>query len=424
MPADGSPAPGDASAPATIRDVLRKPDVARTLGSSVVARLPYGAMVLLTVLRVTDAGHSYGDAGLASAAYAISMALGSPVISRIIDRRGQTGMLLLTAVTGALATTALAVVPSGSPLAVFVLLAAVNGAAQPPLSGVMRALWDAMLTDERERHVGYAVQAGATEIVFTGGPLVIVGGIAGGFGPTAGLLASAALTALGTAVFAMSEPSRRWRPHADRVPDFIGPLRSRGVHTLMIVSAGAGGSFGAIEIGVTAFSREHHETALIGVLLAVWSVGSLVGSVLFARVRPARDPAKRLVLLLGAMAVGDGLLGLAPNAWALGAWLFVVGATIAPTFATTNATMGPVAPAGMMTEAFAFTIGAIMVGSTISAPIAGLLVDHVSAEAALSFGGAVPGVAALLVWLYRGTLAAAILPAAPPASLAGPRPLT
>lgn len=415
--------PAEAAAPATVLSVLRKPQVARTLGASVVARLPYGAMVLLTVLRVTDAGHSYGDAGIASAAYALAMAVGGPVLSRIIDRSGQTRTLLFTAASGAAATAALAVVPSGSPLAIFVLLAAINGALQPPLSGVMRTLWDVLLTGDEERHVGYAVQAAAVEIVFTGGPLVIVGGIAGVFGPSAGLLVSAFLTAAGTVVFAMSPPSRAWRPHADRVPDFIGALRSRGVHTLMIASAGAGGGFGAIEIGVTAFSREQGQTALVGVLLAVWSVGSLVGGLLLARARPAADPAMRLVFMLAATGAGDALLGLAPNAWVLGAWLFVTGGAIAPTFATGNATMGAVAPAGMMTEAFAFTIGAIMVGSTISAPIAGLLVDHVSAEAALSFSGAVPALAAVLVWVRRHTLDAAIAPAAfTAAALAGPGP--
>lgn len=401
--AGGAPASASGG-PVTITSVLRKPQVARTLGSSVLARLPNGAMTLLIVLRLTDGGHSYGQAGLVAATYAIAVALTSPVLARIVDRDGQTRLLLITAVSGGLATVAMALVPSSTPLAVFLLLSALNGALQPPLGGVMRALWDVLLTREEERHIGYAVEAGAVELVFTGGPLILVGAVAGVFGPSAGLLAAAALTAFGTLAFAMSEPSRRWRPSALREPNLMGALRSRGVHTLMIVSAGAGGSFGAIEIGVTAFSRAEGRTALIGVMLAIWSIGSLFGGLAIARMRPAVNPARRLVGCLVLMAVGNGLVGLADSPVVLGILLFIAGGSIAPTFATANAVMGQVAPEGMITEAFAFTLGAVMVGLTIGSPAAGYLIDHVSIGAALSFAGAPPAIAAAFVWQRRRTL--------------------
>ncbi|MDO9357278.1 MAG: MFS transporter [Solirubrobacteraceae bacterium] len=388
----------------TITQVLRRPQVARTLGISVLARLPNGAMTLLIVLRLTEVGYAYGEAGIAAAAYGLAVAITSPLLSRVIDRDGQTRVLLLTGLSGAVATVALALLPGSSPLWLFIIAAAVTGALQPPLGGTMRTLWDVLLTRNEERHVGYAVEAGAVELVFTGGPLLIVGGLAGAFGSVTALLVASALTGFGSLAFALGAPSRGWRPSQDRTPDFIGALRSRGVWTLMVVSVGAGGAFGAIEVAVTAFSRAEDNTVLIGVLLAVWSIGSLLGGLVLARLQPASDPARRILLTLALLTVGNGVLGLGHGPWVLGILLFFAGGAIAPTFATANAVMGSVAPTGTLTEAFAFTMGAVMIGLTIGSPVSGFLVDHVSVEAALSFSGVPPALAALVVMTRRGTL--------------------
>lgn len=389
---------------ATIGVVLRRPHVAATLISSVIARLPYGAMTLLTVLRVTDAGYSYGEAGLVAAAYAIAVAIGAPILSRLVDRRGQTRILLLTAISGGAATTLLALLPTSSPYLAFVVLSAINGVLQPPLGGVMRALWDQMLEHERERHVGYSLDAVAVEMVFTGGPLVLVGGVAAAFGPSTGLLVAAALTTLGTFVLATRPPSRAWRPSQQRETSPFGALRSPGVQTLMMVSLGAGGSFGMIELATTAYARAEGSLELVGVLLAVWSIGSMLGGLAIARAPAPRAPASRIVLFLALMAIGNGLLGTTSNTWILAVVLLLAGASIAPTMATANGAMGIAAPEGMLTEAFAWTVGAIMIGLTIGSPIAGFIVDHVSPTAAFAASGVPPALAGIAVALRRSTL--------------------
>lgn len=396
-------APADADA--TIGVVLRRPHVAATLIASVVARLPYGAMTLLTVLRLTDAGYSYGQAGLVAAAYAVAVAIGNPILSRLVDRNGQTRVLLTTAVSGGTATTLLAVLPTSSPYLAFVVLSAVNGALQPPLGGVMRALWDQMLEHERERHVGYSLDAVAVEMVFTGGPLVLVGGVAAAFGASVGLLVAAALTTFGTFFLATRHPSRAWRPSQQREASAFGALRSPGVRTLMLVALGAGGSFGMIELATTAYARAEGSLGLVGVLLAIWSIGSMLGGLAIARASAPAAPARRLVLFLGLMALGNGLLGLTSSTWMLAAVLFLAGASIAPTMATANGAMGTAAPEGTLTEAFAWTVGAIMIGLTIGSPAAGFIVDHISPTAAFAASAIPPALAGLAVAARHATLA-------------------
>lgn len=398
----GKPAP----APATIGSVLRKPGVLPTLTASVLARMPFGAVSLLTILRVTDAGYSYGQAGLAAAAYAFAVAFGQPVLSRVIDRDGQTRVLLATALTGAGATVLLALLPSSSPLALFVVVAALNGLLQPPLAGTMRALWDLLLDRPEDRHVGYAVEASAVEVIFTGGPLVLVGVFAALFGPQGGLLACATLTGGGTVAFALTSASRSWRPevgHADRHP--FGPLASSGVRTMLVIFFGAGAYFGAVEIAVTAYGRQQDDLSLVAVLLALWSIGSFVGGMVIARVKPAEDPPRRIALLLVLMGVLSSLVAIGDSPWALGPLLLVAGSAIAPIFATANGLMGSVAPTGSLTEAFSWTTTAVMVGLTLGSPVSGYVIDHASIHAAFLVSGVPLVVAAGVIWALRGTLA-------------------
>jgi MFS family permease len=384
---------------------------------SVLARLPFGAIGLLVLLKVS-AGHSYAAAGLVDAAYALMVALCQPIVSRIVDQRGQTAVLIPTAIAGGLATAAIGLLPASSGLGYFILVAALNGALQPPLGGAMRAVWDLLLNTDEERHIGYSIDAAATEVIWTGGPLVVVGVIAASFGVTAGLLVCGALTGLGGLAFAMSGPSRRWRGSGNHLEGKkqATAIRAPGVQTLVVVSLGAGASFGAIEFGVTAFAKHHGTTSLVGLLMAVWAIGSFTAGVLMTKVGAPKDPAGRLVSALLFLTAGDFLLGLAGGPWTLGLLLIVCGTGIAPMFSTANSAMGNAAAEGTLTEAYSWTTTGIMVGATAGAPIAGLLVDHVSAAAALSFAGVPTLVAAVVVWLRRETIAP---PAEQPATTAG-----
>lgn len=395
---------------ATIASVLRAPHVARTVGSSILARLAFGALTLLIVLRATEVGFSYGQAGLAAAAFTIGLGLSGPLLSRLIDRTGQTTVLTGCALAGGGAIAGIGLLPATAPLAAFAGTALLAGATQPPLSGAMRALWDVLVTREDQRHIGYSIEAISIEVVFTGAPLVLVGVIATLTDAKTALLTAAALTCAGTLLFASAPPSRQWRPTAvaGEHAGAAGALRAPGVQTLMLVSLGAGMSFGAIEIGVTAAGRADGREALIGILLAIWSTASLLGGVAVAKAGRAANPAGRIVALLAYWGVSAALLGLAAgNPLLLAGLLALSGGAIAPTFATANGAMTFAAPDGRLTEAFAWTMTALMAGVTLGTPLAGMLIDAFGPAAGLAAGGAGPLLAAAAVWLRRRSLRAA-----------------
>lgn len=391
--------------PATLGSVLRTPEVARTLALSALSRLPWGALGLLVLLRVSEE-HSYAAAGLVDAAYGVMVAIFQPVLSRAVDRRGQTAVIIPTAITGGLGTAAIALLPADSALWLFVLFAAVNGALQPPLGGAMRAIWDLLLKTDSERHVGYALDASATEVVWTIGPLVMTGVVAATFGVQTALLVCAALTGFGAIAFALTGPSRRWRSssvHNEKKPR-AGAIRSPGVQTLVAVSIGAGCLFGAVEFGTTAFAKEHGGTGTVGLLLGIWAIGSLTAGLLLTKLPAPTDPGRRLVGILLFLGIGGLALGLASSVPTLAILLLLSGIGIAPMFATVNSAMTHAAAEGTLTEAYAFTTTGIFVGAMVAAPVAGLIVDHVSANAALAFSGVPVLVLAGVTWLRRETV--------------------
>ena len=116
----------------------------------------------------------------------------------------------------------------------------------------------------------------------------------------------------------------------------------------------------------------------------------------------ARLRASDLTLLLVALTLGHLALATAVGSLvALGAVVFAAGAAIAPTYATVYAMVDAAAPAGTVTEAFAWLATAVSVGAAVGAAAAGGVVEY-SGPAAAFILSAVAGALALLIASGRG----------------------
>jgi MFS family permease len=388
----------------SLRAVLRTPDLLSTLVLSVLARIPASAIGLLILLRVAPE-HGYASAGIIEAVYAVAVGVGQPLTSRAVDRYGQTAILLPSTLISGLAVVAVGLLPDDASLLRLGVLFLVAGAVHPPLAGAMRALWDLLLPTEEERHVGYALDASANEVVWLVGPIALVGILAAATSVSIGLIVCGALTAGAGGAFALTGPSQRWRPRStEHTGGMFGGLRNGGVWTIMLAAASAGAVFGAVQLGVTAFGREQGGTAAVGLLLGAWSVGSFLAGLALTRLAPPELPAARLETLLLFLAVSTAVCGLAPNVWVLGVLLVLSGAAIAPLFATLDVAMGDVASDGTITETYALTTTGVIIGGMLGGPFAGFLADHASASTAIVAAGIPPLLGATLVFLRRTTL--------------------
>ena len=93
--------------------------------------------------------------------------------------------------------------------------------------------------------------------------------------------------------------------------------------------------------------------------------------------------------------------------------LFVAGAAIAPTFASAYAMVDRVAPAGAVTEAFAWLATALAVGGAAGAAAGGAVADGAGPAAAFALAGGA-GVVAVLVTGGARAHARREMPCSPP----------
>lgn len=386
------------------RSPLRAPGVARLLTLSMVARTPEAAIGLLFILRVRDLGGSFALAGAVSAILAVGLALGAPLLGRVIDRRGQTQILTATGVVAATAVALAALLPAEAPAVALAPLALAAGIAQPPIAPCLRALFGRMLPDPDTRHGALAMDAALQEISFMAGPLVFVTALAA-LSPSAGLLSAAAALLAGTLAFAASPESREVPANDARRPRG-GALASSGIRTLLMVAAGMGAMFGATEVALAGAADHAHSPTALGLLLAVWSVPSLAAGLVTARRGAPDDPGRALVLLVAAAALPTAALALMPDLWTLGLMLAASGAIAAPMFATLYSLVGSVAAANTVTEAFTWLGSGLFAGLAAGGAVAGVLVSESGAPAAFVAAGIASALAAVLAAARVGTLRA------------------
>jgi len=271
----------------------------------------------------------------------------------------------------------------------------------------VRTLFPGLLDDPAAVRAAYAADASASELTWIAGPPLALG--LGAAWSTGGALAFAGLVLLAsTLAFALQPASRAWRPEPSAGPrPRCGSLQTPAMRTLVMVLVAVGVLFGACEVAVTAAANALGSTAAAGPLLGVWGAGSLVGGLLASRLGGGAHGATGLALVLVALTAGHlALTAATGSVIALAAVLLVAGAAIAPTYATVYGMVDAAAPAGTVTEAFAWLGTAIAIGAAAGSAAAGALTDHAGPVAAFALAGAAGAVAVVLTLSRATTLSA------------------
>jgi MFS family permease len=380
-------------------DFLRRPYASRLLGGTLLGRLPNGMGALAIVLFTRAHEGSYTLAGVLSAVYGLAMAAGQPVLGRAMDRFGQPRILASGAMAAA-AGFALLAVAGLHPLPVAVGGVVLAGFATPPLEAGLRALWPSVLSGPTEVEAAYALDAAAQELLFTCGPLLVIGAAA--VSVETALLLTGALGVAGTLVVTSSRPSRAWRGEPGG-GHWAGPLRSPEMRVLITALTFVGVALGVFSVAVVAYADVRHLPYASGLLLAVMAAGALAGGIVYGR-RPRNGPAyRRLLLLMAGLAAGYLPLAWAPGFPLMPVLAMLSGVFLAPVLACSFTLVDGLAPRGTVTEAFAWLVTAFAVGSSAGAALAGLAGDATGVHGAFAVAGA-GGVLALLVMLAGGPI--------------------
>jgi predicted MFS family arabinose efflux permease len=356
-----------------LRALVRRPYALRMLLSALVGRLPEAMIPLALLLLVRAQDGSYGAAGAVAGAFAVGAAIGGPMTGRLIDRLGQPAMLVTLAVLRSAALAAIVAV-SGSSLVAAGALAAVCGALTPPLEPALRALWpDLAGEDEHALHAAYELDAGAQELIFVVGPLLVAVAVAA-WDPEAALHLTSAIGLVGALAFALAPPARRWRAGEHPPVSWTAAVRAPEVGVLLAIGVLAGAATGMVNVTTTAFA-EHTlgNRDLAGWLLAAWAVGALAGGLSAAAWRWTLPPERRLTRLLVIFGVAFVPALLARSTGTMAGALAIAGALLAPTLACVFVLTGARALPGTVTETFAWLTSSFLVGSAAGSALGGTL---------------------------------------------------
>jgi MFS family permease len=385
---------------ARYRALLSIPGCRRLLFSAVLGRLPSGMFSLAILLLVHAQTNSFLDAGLAVGAFALAGATMGPPLGALVDRVGQTPVLLPAATVQAALLVALVLLDRISvPVAAIVSVAALAGAAQPPIAGCIRALWPQLASDPETLETAYTLDATTQEVIWTLGPL-LVGATAGLISPAAAVLLCAAITLCGTALFAASTLSSEWQTSAQQ-RSRGGALASPDLRALLVTVALAGVVLGAVEVGLPALAVQLGSRWSSGPLLAAFSVGSMVGGLLYSARTWRLSPGRRYIAMLLAMTIVVAPL-IAAQSLTIGFLLSAIaGLGIAPMLSSQFSLVGALATAGTTTEAFAWHRAATIAGMAAGSTLGGSLVDAHGAGGAFALGCASVALAAVLATAWR-----------------------
>lgn len=382
--------------------LFRVPHGRRLVLSGMLARLPMGMIGLALLLLVRESGGSYAAAGAVSGAYFIATAVGAPISGRLVDRRGQARILGSRAVIfPALLAVVCALALLDAPMALVGTASAAAGALMPPVGASLRSLWPRLFVDAELRAAAYALEASLQEITFVVGPLLVALLTAAG-SPVLALGVAAAAGGLGTALIALAEPVRAWRPEEERhAASILGALESRGVLTIVGLSAFLGIGFGGTEVGFPAFAERHGGAELGSIPLALFAGGSLVGG-LVAGARVTMAPLRLLRVSAVLLAFGLALPLLGWSLPSMAVLAFLAGLAIAPVVMSAYGLVDAVATRGTAAEAFSWITTAVFAGFSAGMALGGTLIDAYGARASFCLGAAATALGAVLVAVGPG----------------------
>ena len=380
---------------ARYRALFHVPHVRRLVLSGLLARLPMGMIGLALLLLVRENGGSYSAAGAVSGAYFVATAVGAPIAGRLVDRRGQTRILLPRAlIFPALLFAVCALALVDAPLAAVAVCAGAAGALMPPVgASSLRALWPRMFVDAELRAAAYALEASLQEITFIVGPL-LVALLTAAVSPVLALGVAAVIGGVGTTLIALAPPVRAWRPDERHAGSILGALESRGVMTIISLSVCLGVGFGATEVGFPAFAEGHGGAELGSIPLALFAGGSLVGG-LIAGAHVTVSPVRLLRFSALLLVVGIALPLLGWSLPSMAVLAFLAGVPIAPVVMSAYGLVDAVAKRGTAAEAFAWITTAVFVGFSVGMALGGTLIDAFGVRASFGFAVAAMSVGAV-----------------------------
>ncbi len=361
------------------RDILAIPGALAFSAAGLLARSGGAMMGLGIVLMVSALYGSYALAGALAAANAVSWAIGTALLSNLVDQHGQRRVMYPAAVVSAVSLAVVVVLAVWQlPAWTLFVPAMVSGLTGGSPGALVRARWNHVTTEPQQLHVAFSLESTLDELTYVIGP-VLATALSTGVHPAAGLVAPVVLGLTGAQLFysqRATEPPATPRLAGEGTAGlrrFI--LRAPGVAAVVAVNLLIGCVFGGIDVTVVAAATSWDVRPASGIVLAVFSAGSgLAGLFYGARTWHSPLPGRFAVGVVAMFLSATGLI-LADSIVLLSGVGLLVGVTVAPTLINGNTLIGRVVPTSRLTEGLAWMGTGIGIGAAAGSSISGAVID-------------------------------------------------
>ncbi len=356
------------------RKLLADPTLARSIAWSFPARLPLGMNSLALVLTTQHVTGNFTSAGAVTACYLTSNALVSPFIGRYIDQNGPGRVVPLCALLSGFVMLLIAFVP-GITLPLMITFAILAGASLPPVTSLIRAMWQKANLSDGDRRAALSLDATILEATFMFGPLM-VGAFVAFQAPRLACAVSGLVGALGVWRFLHAGGAGKWgrvETHVER--HALGPLQSSAFMTLLLVCVCFCAGLSCNELVFTAFTQAIGIPGAVGWLYFVACVSSGLASLMFGT-RTFAWPLSRLLSLFALYTAATfAAMALATSFWTMMLLAFLSGAAVGPGIASLYTLAGQYSQSRYITEAMTWMISTLLVGLGIGLALGGWAID-------------------------------------------------
>jgi MFS family permease len=355
------------------REIFRATGTIGFASAGFMARLPMAMAPMGLVAMLSQTHGEYWLAGAVSATFALTNALISPQVSRLVDRHGQRRILVPATIVSVLAFAVLLAAthfhwPSWT-LFAFAFIAGV----MPSMPAMVRARWSEIYRDTPLLNTAFAFESIADEVLYMTGSVLSVGLSVAWF-PEAGPLLSTIFLAVGTALFVIQRKTEP-KPHPVSKARAASALSSRPLQLITFTLIAVGTLFGTAEVTVIALTKMFGQPAAASFILAGYAGGSLVVGLVFGLLKLRASLAQQFVVANLVAALTTLPLLFIANIPMLALFLFMAGASISPTFITAFGLIEQRIPAAKLTEGITWAVTGIGIGMAIGSFASGYVID-------------------------------------------------
>ncbi|MBD8602403.1 MFS transporter [Pseudomonas sp. CFBP 8771] len=361
------------------RTFFATPGVVALLLAGSMARLPQTMIGLGLITMLVHETGRYWVAGAVAGTFTLTSAILGPMISKLVDQRGQRKVLApVAAFSIGMLLALIGAVHWHAPLSVLFVLAALAGVL-PSFGAMIRARWAYLFRGKPQLHAAYSLDTVLVEFTFIVGPPLSIA-LSSGLFPQAGPLVAAVLLAVGVVAFLRQHETEPPPVPAVKGPS-TSPLRIPALRIIVVAMLALGLLGGSVDVAVVAFAKEQGWPAAASFILAGFAAGSMVAGITFGTVRSGL--AYETQLLIGAVftAVATTLPIFAPNVYWLTGLLFITGMSFAPTLIVVMNIGTKILPPGKITEGLTWLSTGVSVGIAMGGAVAGMVIDHFGTRA-------------------------------------------